>query len=502
MIKLLVMDKKRFEMSNNSNIFGLILAGGSGSRLWPLSREMYPKQLLKLSQDKTLFQSTFLRLSDVIKPENIVTITNIKHATDIKMQLGEVKELLNESRDYNVIVEPVGKNTAPAIGLSVFCIKQLAENDDPIVVITPSDHLVKDQEQFSNAIREAIKLAEAGFIVTFGIKPDKPDTGYGYISTNADNTVAKISDSGLKVKEFKEKPDYDTAVKYIEAGTYFWNSGIFVFKASTILNEIELHCKDIIEVLDSSELCKSGPAMKFEDYNRMPEISIDYAVMEHSKCITLIPIDCGWNDMGSWQAIYDVAQKDERNNFITGNVIDIDSENSLVYGTSKLVTTIGLKDTVIIETEDAILACDKNRTQDVKKIFDQLKVNNDQAYMIHNTVYRPWGFYTVLQRGEGFLIKIIQVNPGAKLSLQMHYHRSEHWVVLSGAAKVIRGEEEHHLNSGDSIDIAAMVKHSLQNPGKVNLSIIEVQRGSYLEEDDIVRFEDIYGRANNETVKS
>lgn len=483
-------------MMANSQLFGLILAGGSGSRLWPLSREMYPKQLLKLNEENTLFQSTFLRLSDVIPDRNIITVANTKHATDIRLQLSDIKSDLKQKEDYKVIVEPIGRNTAPAIALSVFYViqKMATEGNDPILFVAPSDHIIQNQKAFIDAVNEGTKLAEAGYIVTFGIKPDKPDTGYGYISTAMDNNLANISTQGLKVQEFKEKPDQATAEEYVRLGTYFWNSGMFMFKASTMLKELEIHSNDIYKIMQDISLSSEGPTVKYDDYILMPDISIDYAVMEKSSLITLIPLDCGWNDMGSWQAIYDTADKDPNNNFVSGNVVDFGSENSLIYGTSKLVTTIGLRDTVVVETEDAILVCDKNKTQDVKKVYNQLKKQHDNAYLVHSTVYRPWGYYTVLQKGDGFLVKLISVNPGAKLSLQMHYHRSEHWNILSGTAKVIKDDKEFFLIPGESIDIPATMKHSLQNPGRVDLKIIEVQSGSYLEEDDIVRFEDIYGR--------
>lgn len=481
-----------------NTIYGVILAGGSGSRLWPLSREMYPKQLLKLNEDNTLFQSSFLRLSDIITPENILTVTNTKHSTDIKLQLSHLKELLNQASDFKTIIEPIGKNTAPAIALAaLYVLRQNENNVDPIIFISPADHMVKDTIAFNNAMKEGIKLAEQGYIVTFGIKPDKPDTGYGYINTSKDSKMDCISPNALKVAEFKEKPCMETAVKYVESGAYFWNSGIFAFKASTIINELKKHCPDIISGLENLEFNNEGPTVSFSDFDKLPDISIDYAVMEKSSNIALIPVECGWNDMGSWEAIYDTAQRDEKNNFISGNVIDIDSENTLIHGTSRLVSTIGLKNTVVIETEDAVLVCDKSRTQDVKKIFDRLKSSNDNTCMVHKTVYRPWGYYTVLQEGIGYKTKIIQVNPGAKLSLQMHYHRSEHWVVLAGTAKVRKGEDDHYLKAGDSIDIPATVKHFLENPGKMDLQIIEIQTGSYLEEDDIVRFEDIYGRVSS-----
>lgn len=484
-------------MSKNTELFGLILAGGSGSRLWPLSREMYPKQLLKLNQENTFFQSTFLRLANIIPDTNIITVTNVKHATDIKMQLNDLQKKFNRNENYKVITEPVGRNTAPAIALSVYFIqKQIDNGQDPVILVAPSDHLVKDINKFSEAINEGIKLAKEGYIVTFGIKPEKPDTGYGYIYTENDETISNLANTGFKVKEFKEKPDFETAKQYCDSGKYFWNSGIFMFKASTILKEFNSYASNILKDLENIELSSTIPTVKFDDYIKVQDISIDYAVMEHSKNIALLPIDCGWNDVGSWEAIFEISEKDKNNNFISGNVIDIDSKNSMVYSTSKLVSSIGLDNVVIVETEDAILACDKNRTQDVKKVFESLKQSNSEACMTHTTVYRPWGYYTVLQKGKGFLIKIIEVNPKAKLSLQMHNHRSEHWVVLSGYAKVIRGEEIVYLQSGDSVDIPVQAKHSLQNEGDIPLKIIEVQKGDILEENDIIRFEDIYGRVN------
>ncbi len=481
---------------NNKNIFGVILAGGSGSRLWPLSREMHPKQLLRLNNEYTLFQSTFNRLSNVVEPENILTITNVKHSPEIKIQIDELKNDLKVSKDIKVLIEPLGRNTAPAIALSAYYIQKLMieEGNDPIIFIAPSDHLIKDRVKFEENFAEAVKLAEKGYIATFGVIPDKPDTGYGYISTCQKDEISAITESAVKVEEFKEKPDIETAKEYCRLGTYFWNSGMFMFKASTIMDEIQKYSPEITNNLKESKLNESGPTMNFEDYEKMTNISIDYAVMERSDLITLLPLKCDWNDLGSWQAIYETSPKDENSNNISGNVIDVDSENSLIYSTSRLVSTIGLKDTVVIETEDAVLVCDKNKTQDVKKVYEKLKQNNDNTYLVHKTVYRPWGYYTVLNRGDGFLTKLIQVNKGAKLSLQLHYHRSEHWVVLSGVANVRKGDETFVLNPGDSIDIPCNVKHCLENPGKIDLQIIEIQKGQYLEEDDIVRFEDIYGR--------
>ena len=356
-------------MSENKNIFGVILAGGSGSRLWPLSREMYPKQLLKLTGENSLFQSTFLRLTDVIPAKNIITVTNDMHLPEIKIQLAE----LDSNEEYKAIGEPVGRNTAPAIGLAALLIQNnLAEkNSDPVIFVTPSDHLIQNNEAFLNAVREGIKLAEDGYIVTFGIKTSKPETGYGYIKTFTDE---KLSNDGYKVDEFKEKPDFETAKKYLEAGNYFWNSGIFMFKASTILKEMQIHSPDVFTGLNKLDLTKDF--IEKEVYISIPSISIDYAVMEKSDKIALIPVDCGWNDLGSWESIYDVMDKDANQNYIKGNVISIDTQDSYIYSSSKLISTIGVKNLVIIETEDAILICDKSRTQDVKIIFDKLKKEN------------------------------------------------------------------------------------------------------------------------------
>jgi len=378
-------------LSENKNIFGVILAGGSGSRLWPLSREMYPKQLLKLTGENSLFQSTFLRLTDVIPAKNIITVTNDKHLSEIKIQLAEI----DTNEEYTAIGEPVGRNTAPAIGLAALFIQNnLAEkNSDPVIFVTPSDHLIQNNEAFLDAVREGIKLAEDGYIVTFGIKPSKPETGYGYIKTNKDLRLPSSRQplassgqatpivphrndvlAGYKVDEFKEKPDFETAKKYLEAGNYFWNSGIFMFKASTILKEMQIHSLDVLAGLNKLDLTKDF--IEKETYQAIPSISIDYAVMEKSDRIALIPVDCGWNDLGSWESIYDVMDKDANQNYTKGNVISIDTQDSYIYSSSRLVSTIGVQNLVIIETDDAILVCDKSRTQDVKIIFDKLKKEN------------------------------------------------------------------------------------------------------------------------------
>ena len=461
-------------------MYGIILAGGSGSRLWPLSRELYPKQLLNLISDKSLLQSTFERLTNCMQKDEILSITNTKHSANVRMQLAQLTE------NPKVLSEPVSKNTAPAIALATKYIMQ-ETGEDPVILVVPSDHLIQDKEYFLSTVKKGEKLAEEGYIVTFGIKPNYPETGYGYINT------LKPLDIGFKVKEFVEKPNLETAEKYLKAGTYYWNSGIFMFKASTMIAEIEKNAPEISKIAQNVDFTKSSD-IPFVEFDKMPSISIDYAVMEKSDKIALVALESDWNDLGSWQSIYDVSKKDEHNNVFIGHVIDEGSKNSFVYASSKLVTTIGLEDTVIVETEDAILACKKDRTQDVKHIYETLKKQNDDTHLIHKTVYRPWGYYTVIAQGDGFLSKIIHVNSGQKLSVQSHNHRSEHWVVLTGTAKVVLEANERILSPGHSVDIPVKAIHSLQNPYKEALEIIEVQKGDIIAEDDIIRYEDIYGR--------
>ena len=461
-------------------MYGIILAGGSGSRLWPLSRELYPKQLLNIISDKSLLQSTFERLTRCMNENQILSITNTKHAANVKMQIQELTD------NPVVLSEPVAKNTAPAIALAVKYILQTT-GDDPVILVVPSDHLIKDNEKFADTVRKGEKLAQEGYIVTFGIQPDYPETGYGYINT------LKPLNSGYKVKEFVEKPDLITAEKYLKAGTYYWNSGIFMFKASVMMKEIEKLAPDIAKITNNVDFTKSKD-IPFVEFDKMPSISIDYAIMEKSDKIALLKLESDWNDLGSWKSIYDVSNKDENNNVFVGHVIDEGSKNSFVYASSKLVTTIGLEDTVIIETEDAVLACKKDKTQDVKHIYETLKKQNDDTHLVHKTVYRPWGFYTVIAQGNGFQSKILHVNPGQKLSIQSHNHRSEHWVVLNGTAKVILEGKELILSPGHSVDIPVKAIHSLQNPYKEDVEVIEVQKGDILLEDDIIRYEDMYGR--------
>ena len=458
-------------------MYGLILAGGSGSRLWPLSRELYPKHLLNIIQDsESLLQSTFSRLKACMPEENIISITGVKHFSNVKYQLSFAAE------NPVVLSEPISKNTAPAIVLATKYITETSK-EDPVILVVPSDHLIKDITAFSETVKEGEKLAHEGYIVTFGIKPSYPETGYGYIN----------SIDGRKVNKFVEKPSEELAEEYIADGHYYWNGGIFMFKASTLLKETSKCAPDIYELLKNFDFTKSSD-IPFTEFDKMPNISIDYAVMEKSDKIALVELKSDWNDLGSWKSIYDVSKKDSNGNVMIGHVLDEGSKNSLVYSSSKLVSTIGLEDIILVETEDAILACKMDKSQDVKKIYETLKQQNDETHKVHKTVYRPWGFYTVLAQGNGFLTKMIQVNQGQKLSVQSHNHRSEHWVVLEGKAKVVLEGKELILSPGHSVDIPVKAIHSLQNPFEEVLKIIEVQKGDLLIEEDIIRYEDMYGR--------
>ena len=461
-------------------MYGIILAGGSGSRLWPLSRELYPKQLLKLDGDKSLLQETFMRLNSLIPAEKIISVTNIKHANDVKFQLSQI------SKDAKIISEPMAKNTAPAIACTLEYIRQNSSEDE-IVIIVPSDSLIKRTEAFINTLKSGMEAAEKGYIVTFGIKPSYPETGYGYIKAGE-----KFAGC-LKVEKFVEKPDREKAVQYLADGSYYWNGGMFMAKVSVLLEEFKNHATDIYNNLSLLDFSQSSN-IKYGVYENMPSVSIDYAVMEKSGKIAITELLSDWSDVGSWQALYDISEKDKNNNYLVGNVIAENVKNSMIYADKKLVTATDLENVIIVETEDAVMACKKDASQNVKKIYEKLKSTGNSAHLVHKTVFRPWGWYTCLSEGEGYLTKIICVLPKQKLSIQSHNHRSEHWVVLEGKAKVILDNTENYLEPGQSIDIPLKAVHSLQNPYDKDLKIIEVQKGDYISEDDIIRYEDMYGR--------
>lgn len=458
----------------------IILAGGSGSRLWPLSREEYPKQLLSFDKEQSLLQKTFNRLCTFSKPADIVTVTNIKHYSNIKLQLNKIDS-------SNVVIgEPFGKNTAPAIASTLqYFIQQGCEDD--VVLIVPSDHLIKDIDGFNKTVELGKKLAEQGYIVTFGIKPTYPETGYGYIKTE------KALSVGYKVEKFVEKPNFETAKKYLDSGNYYWNGGIFMGKISTFLNEFKKYASDIYMHLGELNFSKSTQ-INYSVYEKMPSISIDYAIMEKSDKIALVKLQSDWNDLGSWQSIFNVKEKDENGNVLTGKVVVDNVKNSFIYSQKEVVAVSSLENIILVETEDAIMACKLDESQNVKKLYEKLKAKESDTIKLHKTVFRPWGYYTCMNSGDGYLTKTICVMPKHKLSVQSHNHRSEHWVVLEGTALVLKDGKEYNVYAGDSIDIPRGAKHSLQNPYDKELKIIEIQKGDYISEDDIIRYEDCYGR--------
>ena len=458
----------------------IILAGGSGSRLWPLSREEYPKQLLAFENNESLLQKTFNRLNLFSQVPDIVTVTNIKHYSNIKLQLNQID-------NSNIVIgEPFGKNTAPAIASTLqYFVEKGCEED--VVLIVPSDHLIKDTAAFSKTVEEGEKLAKQGYIVTFGIKPTYPETGYGYIKTEKPLSV------GYKVETFVEKPNLETAQKYLESGKYYWNGGIFMGKISTFLNEFKKYAPNIYTHLKSLDFSNSTQ-IAYSIYEKMPSISIDYAIMEKSDKIALVELQSDWNDLGSWQSLYNVKEKDENGNVLTGKVIVDNVKNSFIYSQKEIVALSSLENIILVETEDAIMACKLDESQNVKKLYEKLKEQESDTIKLHKTVFRPWGYYTCMDSGEGYLTKTICVMPKHKLSIQSHNHRSEHWIVLQGKALVLKDGKEYNVYAGDSIDIPLGVKHSLQNPYDEDLKIIEIQKGDYLSEDDIIRYEDCYGR--------
>lgn len=479
-----------------ATVFSVILAGGSGSRLWPLSRETYPKQMFKLDDEFTLFQKTFLRLCTVIDDKNIVTCANMKHASAIKEQLKNIQEKFCRQKEYKLLTEPLCKNTAPALTLAVNYIKDnlTISSQSPIILAVPSDHIIPDRDEFAQIIEKGIKLAKEGYIVSFSGETDTIDENFGYIKTRKNAKIEEIEPNALKAVKFIEKPTTKEEKNELK-GKFFINTGIYMFSAETYLNELKKHAPNIFKAFEQQDIERTIPSVPLKTYEHISDISIDYALMEKTKKLVTIPFNTQWNDIGSWDAIYKIANRDEKGNYFVGKTIDIDSENSMVYSTSKTVATLGLKNAVVVETEDAILVCDKENTNGIKNIYKKLNGKNTTAKEIHKTVYRPWGYYTVLEEGTGFLTKCIVVNPNAKLSIQLHHHRSEHWTILEGLATVVKGNKTYRLEAGNSIDIGIEEVHSLQNLEGEQLKVLEIQQGDILDENDIERLEDIYGRA-------
>ena len=462
----------------------IILSGGSGTRLWPLSRKMYPKQFLSLLHDETMLQKTLARLDGLDHAAPLI-ICNNEHRFIVAEQARQAG-----IEDLSIILEPFGKNTAPAI--AVAAIQTLQSAQDPILLVLSADHEIGDEEAFRAAVRQALPLAEAGRLVTFGIVPNHAATGYGYIRRG------ELQGEGYVVDEFVEKPDQTTAAEYLEAGNYYWNSGMFMFRAQSYLNELGKfspalldHCRRATAKLEKDI---GFLRLDADEFAKCEADSIDYAVMEKTELACVVPMDAGWSDIGSWSSLWEQGKKDDAGNSTHGDVITSNTRNSFVHANSRLVTTVGIKDLVIVETEDAVLVADKDKSQEVKQIVERLGQEKREEENFHRIVYRPWGSFDSVDEGEGYKVKRITVKPGARLSKQMHHHRAEHWVVVRGTARVFRNDEIFDLQENESVFIPLGATHYLENPGDEPLDIIEVQSGSYLGEDDIVRFEDMYGR--------
>ncbi|MDH5479764.1 MAG: mannose-1-phosphate guanylyltransferase/mannose-6-phosphate isomerase [Nitrosomonas sp.] len=472
-----------------------ILCGGAGSRLWPVSREQHPKPFIRLADGNSLLQKAFLRGALLPNVSDIMTVTNREFFFKIEDEYSEINQQLENPVDTSFILEPFGRNTAPAIAAA--CL-QVAETHggEAILLVLAADHLISDQQAFINAVTKACELAKDGKLVTFGIQPTAPETGYGYIESN-----------GHEVIRFVEKPSLDKAQDYLNSGNFLWNSGIFCFSVETMLKEMAEHCPKILKTtkycMQQARKSSGNSFMQIEfipeNFAKIPDDSIDYAVMEKTSNAAVVACDIGWNDIGCWRALGDLTAPDSNNNRIVGDVLIQNSRNCTIKSENRVVGAVGIDNLVIIDTPDALLVANKKCAQEVKQVYAQLKMNDHEAHKLHRTVHRPWGAYTILEEEKYFKIKRIEVKPGASISLQLHHYRSEHWVVINGTAKVLNDIEELILSANESTFIPAKHKHRLENIGTDLLVIIEVQTGSYLGEDDIVRFQDIYGRAPCET---
>ena len=468
-------------------IIPTIMSGGAGARLWPISRETHPKPFIKLADGISLLQHAFLRAAAVPDVDHVLTITN--RELFFKTE-DEYRELGRADIDCTYLLEPTGRDTAAATAIATLYVQHVF-GDDAIILLFPADHMIRDLAAFREAAVKAIDLARNGRLVTFGIRPEYAETGYGYIEAE-----------GTDVVRFVEKPDLARAKDYMASGRFYWNSGMFCFSARTMVRLMEEHCPAILEECRKSILgaerstVTSGTKIELDLalFAQVPKNSIDYAVLEQAENVAVVGCDIGWSDIGSWNALGDLIEPDASGNRSNGETVLVGTENCFVHSTDRLVGTVGVKDLVIVESADAVLVAHKDHVQDVKRLYSQLKENGHAAHSLHRTMHRPWGTYTVLEEGERFKIKRIEVKPGASLSLQMHHHRSEHWVVVSGTAKVVNGDRELILTTNESTYIPCGNKHRLENPGIMRLVMIEVQSGDYLGEDDIVRFDDVYGR--------
>ncbi|MFO8142924.1 MAG: mannose-1-phosphate guanylyltransferase/mannose-6-phosphate isomerase [Marinobacter sp.] len=472
-------------------IHPVIMAGGTGSRLWPLSRQLNPKQFLKLTDEHlSMLQLTVARLDGMAAADPLL-ICNEEHRFLAAEQMRQAGY-----QDARIILEPCGRNTAPAIALAALQLaKSSGDNDDdPLMLVLAADHLIQDVAAFQHGIRQATPLAQQGKLVTFGIVPGHAETGYGYIQQGPE-----LAEGSYSVNRFVEKPDLKTAQDYLASGDYLWNSGMFMFGARQYLAELQQHRPEILAICQAA-MDDASADLHFTRINESifaecPEDSIDYAVMEKTSNAAVVSLDAGWSDIGSWSALWEVSEKDTNGNSFSGDVIAHDTESTLVRAESRLVATVGVKDLVVIETKDALLVAHKDKVQDVKKVVERIRGDGRHEHMNHREVYRPWGVYDSIDNGTRYQVKRITVKPGAKLSVQMHHHRAEHWIVVSGTAKVTNGEKTYLVTENQSTYIPIGQVHSLENPGVINLELIEVQSGSYLGEDDIVRLEDRYGRS-------
>ena len=468
-------------------LFPVILSGGSGSRLWPMSREHYPKPLLPLVSDKTLLQETAARLDEIPELGDTVYVCNEEHRFLVAEQIAEIGKT-----QATIILEPQGRNTAPALTLAALYL--VSKDPDAMMVVMPADHVMTEPRQFVDAVSQAGFHAGQGALVTFGIVPGGPETGYGYIKRGE-----KLEDeTAFSVAEFVEKPDLETAERYVSAGDYYWNSGIFLMRADSWLNEIEQFRPDIKRacVLAMGQGKQDSDFFRVDQgvFNDCPADSIDYAVMEKTDRAVVVPISAGWSDVGAWSALWDVCPRDGNGNVIQGDVIAEDTHNAFLVAQHRCLATVGMDDVIVVETADAVLVVHKDKAQDVKKIVDRLKQADRDEHKVHRKVYRPWGSYEGIDAGTRFQVKRLSVKPGAQLSLQMHHHRAEHWIVVKGTARVTCGDQVFNLHENESTYIPMGEKHRLENPGNIPLEVIEVQSGGYLGEDDIVRFEDVYDR--------
>ncbi len=471
-----------------TSIHPVILSGGSGTRLWPLSRAALPKQLLPLAGEHSLLQETVARLQEMPEITPPLMVCNVEHRFMIAEQMRQV-----DVRPRAIVLEPEGRNTAPAIAVAALMLVR----DDPaaLMLVLPADHLIGDVAAFHAAIRTAAETARHGYLTTFGIVADAPETGYGYIRRG--EALADAA-GAHRVAAFVEKPDAATAGQYVASGDYYWNSGMFLFRAQDFLDELKAMRPDILEA-SRAALDTARPDLDFvrldpTAFAACPAESVDYAVMEHTRRAAVVPADMAWNDIGAWSALWAVAEKDAQGNAVRGDVMLENARGSLVRAESRMVALLGVSDLVVVETADVVLVAARDQVQDVKRLVDRMKAEKRCEHLVHKQVFRPWGWYEGIDEGERFQVKRIMVKPGEKLSLQMHHHRAEHWIVVSGTARVTRGEAVELLSENQSTYIPLGTSHRLENPGKIDLHMIEVQSGTYLGEDDIVRFEDVYRR--------